>query len=85
MLSGGRPNTRASPSFGAISPSSSLIVVLLPEPFGPSNPNTSPGLIRKSKWSSATSTRLFQESAYRLVKPTVSAANADESIGIHFR
>ena len=36
------------------SESRQFIVVVLPEPFGPSSPKISPSLISKLKWSSAT-------------------------------
>src|SRR5438552_956180 len=38
----GCPKTKASPSVGKSRPSSSLMVVVLPEPLGPSSPKTSP-------------------------------------------
>lgn len=38
----GRPRSRRVPASGLTSPSSSRIVVVLPEPFGPRNPNTPP-------------------------------------------
>src|SRR5687767_10052891 len=37
-----KPATRASPDVGASRPFSILIVVVLPAPFGPRKPNTSP-------------------------------------------
>ena len=40
---GGRPKTEMRPRVGYSKPSISLMVVLLPDPFGPSKPNTSPG------------------------------------------
>src|SRR6266404_3800438 len=38
----GLPSIRALPAVGKMMPISSLMVVLLPAPFGPKNPNTSP-------------------------------------------
>src|ERR1700686_5739523 len=38
----GRPSSQASPALGFRRPSSSLTDVVLPAPFGPRNPNTSP-------------------------------------------
>ena len=43
----GWPSTLISPSVGNNRPSRSFIVVVLPEPFGPSSPNTSPLLTDK--------------------------------------
>ena len=37
------PKSRISPLVGRVSPSSILIVLVLPEPFGPRNPCTPPG------------------------------------------
>ena len=37
------PKSRISPLVGRVSPSSILIVVVLPEPLGPRNPCTPPG------------------------------------------
>ena len=47
------PSTRAVPDVGSVSPSSIRIVVVLPAPFGPSSPNTSPRRIFRSRWSTA--------------------------------
>ena len=42
VLPAGWPRMEARPAVGKIRPSRSLIVVLLPDPFGPSSPKTSP-------------------------------------------
>ena len=47
------PQTRAVPSFGASSVVSMRIVVVLPAPFGPSSPKTSPRSTRRSRQSTA--------------------------------
>ena len=47
------PATVADPAVGWSSPHSMRIVVVLPEPFGPSSPNTSPGAICRVSWSTA--------------------------------
>lgn len=49
------PTTVARPAVGAISPQNIRMVVVLPEPFGPSRPKTSPRLIVRSSRSTATS------------------------------
>src|SRR5688572_4389613 len=49
-----QPATRASPEVGASSPVSILMVVVLPAPFGPRKPNTSPRRTAKLTWSTAT-------------------------------
>src|ERR1039457_6247448 len=48
-----KPPTRASPEDGGKRVVSILIVVLLPAPFEPSNPNTSPALATSVKESTA--------------------------------
>jgi hypothetical protein len=45
----------AVPSLGGSSVVSILMSVLLPAPFGPSNPNVLPGAQEKFRWSTATS------------------------------
>ena len=57
------PSTAPSPDVGATSPSSIAIVVVLPAPFGPMNPATTPR--GSSKLRSSTAAR----SPYRLVSP----------------
>ena len=47
------PNTVTVPDSGLSSVVSIRIVVVLPAPLGPSNPNVSPTPIRRSTWSTA--------------------------------
>ena len=47
------PHTLASPSEGGMKPVSTFIIVLLPAPFGPRKPTTSPAPISKETSSSA--------------------------------
>src|SRR5262245_61726578 len=49
-----KPATVASPEVGGSRPVSILIVVVLPAPFGPRKPNTSPGWTSSVTWSTAT-------------------------------
>src|SRR2546428_10920198 len=56
----------ASPDVRWTKPSSTPIVVVLPEPFGPRNPNTPPFGTWSDRWSTATT------SPYRFVRPSVS-------------
>ena len=48
------PSTFAVPAVGSVRPSNIRIVVVLPAPFGPSRPNTSPRSMRSDRWSTAT-------------------------------
>src|ERR1043166_172462 len=48
------PNRCAFPLVALVNPSSTLIVVVLPAPFGPRNPKISPGFTARSKPSTAT-------------------------------
>ena len=48
------PSTSTRPSVGNTRPSSIRMVVLLPAPFGPRNPNRSPSWTSRSTWSTAT-------------------------------
>src|SRR5271155_5226766 len=41
------PNTLTPPAVGRMSPNSSLMVVVLPAPFGPRNPNMAPSSMAK--------------------------------------
>ena len=49
----GSPNSSIVPLSNVSSCSMQLMAVVLPDPFGPSSPNTSPGSMRRLKWSSA--------------------------------
>src|SRR5215218_7632865 len=46
---GSRPSTRTTPRVGSVSPRIISTVVVLPAPFGPRSPNTSPALIVRSR------------------------------------
>src|ERR1700730_6603002 len=64
----GWANRRAWPLVGRTRPSRTLTVVVLPAPFGPRKPNTSPGwTVRSSPWSATLR-------PYSLRRPTVSTA-----------
>ena len=54
------PSTRASPEVGRSSVVSILIVVVLPAPFGPSRPKSSPCSIAKSTPRTASTTRALR-------------------------
>src|SRR6187401_1137368 len=66
---GERPNTSITPLVGCSNPSSILIVVDFPEPFGPSNPNTSPRRTSKSTPSTARALGRPQKSLKTFVNP----------------
>src|SRR5579859_942379 len=70
----GRPNSRASPLVGRTRPRRILIVVVLPAPFGPRKPKTSPG------WTVRSSPCKAILRPYSLRRPTVSTA-AVSSVG----
>src|SRR5450759_139750 len=57
------------PRVGFSKPSSSLTVVDLPEPFGPSRPKTSPRRTSKSTLSTARALGRFQKSLKTFVRP----------------
>src|ERR1017187_6494611 len=63
------PKTSMCPRVGFSKPSSSLTVVDLPEPFGPSSPKTSPRRTSKSTLSTARAFGRFQKSLNTLVSP----------------
>ena len=63
------PKTSMCPFVGLSRPSSNLTVVDLPEPFGPSNPNTSPRRTSKSTLSTARALGRPQKSLKTLVRP----------------
>src|SRR4051794_19820188 len=75
------PAIRAPPAEGGRSPASIFIVVLLPAPFGPRKPKSSPGPARSVRLSTAVN------APYRFVRSHVSIIAtlliADESITIH--
>jgi len=56
------PKTSASPDVGKMSPSNSLSVVVLPDPFGPRRPKISPRRISRSSGLRATFFRRPQKS-----------------------
>src|SRR4051812_9555228 len=75
---GERPNPSIPPAVGYKSPSNILIVVDLPEPFGPSKPNTSPRRTSKSTPSTARALGRPQKSLKTLVSPrTAMMVSAD--------
>src|SRR5262245_56143689 len=63
------PKTSMWPLVGYNNPSNSFTVVDLPEPFGPSRPNTSPRRTSKSTLSTARALGRFQKSLKILVRP----------------
>src|SRR5436190_17035746 len=63
------PNTSQWPLVGYNKPSSNLTVVDLPEPFGPSKPNTSPRRTSKSTLSTARAFGRPQKSLKTFVSP----------------
>src|SRR5208282_5939077 len=63
------PKTSMRPLVGFNKPSSSFTVVDLPEPFGPSKPNTSPRRTSKSTLSTARALGRFQKSLNTFVNP----------------
>src|SRR5271155_368989 len=63
------PKTSMWPFVGFNRPSSSLTVVDLPEPFGPSKPKTSPRRTSKSTLSTARALGRFQKSLNTFVSP----------------
>src|SRR5438105_5351435 len=67
---------RASPDVRWTNPSRTPIVVVLPEPFGPRNPNTPPFGTWSDRWSTATT------SPYRLVRPSVSMTSSPPATSV---
>src|SRR5437870_1832309 len=63
------PNTSIWPLVGYSRPRINLTVVDLPEPFGPSRPNTSPRRTSKSTLSTARALGRFQKSLKTFVRP----------------
>src|SRR5216684_9074783 len=69
----GRPNKRAWPLVGRTRPSRILTVVVLPAPFGPRKPNTSPGsTVRLRSWRATLR-------PYALRRLVISMAGADRA------
>src|SRR5262245_33666297 len=67
---GGRLNTLTRPRLGYSRPRIILMVVLLPEPFGPSRPKISPERTSKSRSLTARTRDRRQKSLKTLVRPT---------------
>src|SRR6185369_1906040 len=76
------PKTSIWPFVGFSKPSSNLTVVDLPEPFGPSRPNTSPGRTSKSTLSTALALARPQKSLNTFVSPRTTTTL---SLGCGFR
>src|SRR5208283_3218374 len=72
------PKTSMCPFVGLSKPSSSLTVVDLPEPFGPSRPNTSPRRTSKSTLSTARALGRFQKSLNTLVRPRTETTTSSD-------
>src|SRR5262245_41017719 len=72
----GSLNTNASPLVGNRSPSSSLMVVVLPDPLGPSSPKISPLWILRSRALSAVFFLRPQKSRYTFVRLRVSTTRS---------
>ena len=73
------PKTSMCPLVGYSNPSSSLTVVDLPEPFGPSRPNTSPRRTSKSTLSTARALGRPQKSLKTLVRPRTETTTSPPS------
>ena len=69
---GSASSTRIVPAVGCSRPSSSLIVVLLPEPLGPSSPTTSPGPTERSMPRTAATVGRCQKSRKVFRRPRIS-------------
>ena len=72
----GTPSSSARPLVGKARPSSILIVVVFPEPFGPRKPYTQPRGTARSTWSTAT-----WPPRNRLVRPLLATASAGGPAG----
>src|SRR5690242_21684628 len=79
---GDLPKTSIWPLVGYSRPSSSLTVVDLPEPFGPSRPNTSPRRTSKSTSSTARAFGRFQKSLKTLVRPRTDTTVSSFECGV---
>src|SRR5664279_2534802 len=71
------PKTSMCPLVGYNNPRSSLTVVDLPEPFGPSSPNTSPRRTSKSTPSTARALGRFQKSLKTFVSPRTETTTSE--------
>src|SRR5262245_31367376 len=77
------PKISASPEVGRRRVAMTEMVVVLPAPFGPSNPKTSPSLISKLKPSTASieSKRLRNASTRKALPPVRAAAGCSIEVG----
>src|SRR4029077_18824283 len=76
------PKTSMCPLVGYNKPSSGFTVVDLPEPFGPSNPKTSPRRTSKSTSSTARALGRFQKSLKILVRPRTETTTSPFDCGV---
>src|SRR5262245_8045921 len=76
------PNTSMCPLVGYNSPSSNFTVVDLPEPFGPSRPNTSPRRTSKLALSTARALGRLQKSLKTLVRPRTETMTSPLDCGV---
>src|ERR1017187_1960377 len=76
------PKTSICPRVGLSKPSNSLTVVDLPEPFGPSRPNTSPRRTSKSTLSTARALGRFQKSLKTFVNPRTETTTSPLDCGL---
>src|SRR5579884_1539153 len=72
----GLPSTVAEPEVGKMSPSSILIVVVLPAPLRPRKPKISPSSTSRLRLLTATTSCFCQTSTYFLVRPWMEIAVA---------
>src|SRR5213594_2786345 len=77
---GDLPKTSMCPLVGCSKPSSILTVVDLPEPFGPSSPNTSPRRTSKSTLSTARALGRPQKSLNTFVSPRTATTTSLEEV-----
>src|SRR5215470_9519497 len=68
----GRPSKRMVPPSGAYRPEITLMHVVLPDPFGPTNPRISPGLRVKLRPSSA------RNPPKRLTRPSMASSGSGD-------
>src|SRR5262245_41190799 len=76
------PKTSMCPLVGYNNPSSNFTVVDLPEPFGPSKPNTSPRRTSKLALSTARALGRFQKSLKTLVRPRTDTTTSLADCGL---